>query len=253
VEVGGIAPARGCPQISLAAGRSHTELADSSVGPAMAVGQLRAAATPFRTQTPTLFYSSWADDAQVVDPTSSSSVSGHQSDAVAMLDGEEALGSDWPQPDVNPSLGPLNPEIVRQQGLTTLMLQNIPRNIHQDKLIMAINASGFQGWYNYLHLPYDCRYEQSHGYAFINFLTPDAAAAFVESWGDTNLFSGPNPLRLSAANKQGYEAYVNVKTLQRLSRLRSHYLRPFIAAPGGQDMRLVLQSYAGASGVQWHT
>lgn len=55
------------------------------------------------------------------------------------------------------------------QGLTTLMIKNIPIRILQTDMLKLIDRN-FKGKYNYFYLPMDLKTQCSVGFAFINFV-----------------------------------------------------------------------------------
>mmetsp|Transcript_68895 Transcript_68895/g.165370 ORF Transcript_68895/g.165370 Transcript_68895/m.165370 type:complete len:366 (+) Transcript_68895:174-1271(+) len=127
----------------------------------------------------------------------------------------------------------ITPEKVRERGITTLMLHNLPFTLTQDELLHAVNTSGFEGWYDYAHAPYNMKEGIGHGYAFINFVTVEAAAIFVAEWAGVIKFHagwGPaKPVCFSAAASQGYSAHVTKRALNKLQRIRNLRLWPFMA------------------------
>lgn len=56
------------------------------------------------------------------------------------------------------------------------MLRNIPNRYSQAGLLEEIDHSGFKGSYDFFYLPMDTQNRTNVGYAFINFVTPEAFA-----------------------------------------------------------------------------
>jgi len=97
----------------------------------------------------------------------------------------------------------------------TLMVRNFPRRSSQSRLIERLHASGFEGTYDFVYLPFCFAKKQNLGYAFINFRTPKDANTFTERWHNKSLDNLPNPraLHVCIAHIQGKEQ--NVKHLLR--------------------------------------
>lgn len=71
-------------------------------------------------------------------------------------------------------------------GLTTVMLKNIPNKYTQHMLINVINER-FLGLYNFIYLPIDFRNKRNVGYAFINFIHPRYAELFIHFFSNYKL------------------------------------------------------------------
>jgi hypothetical protein len=67
------------------------------------------------------------------------------------------------------------------EEVTTLMIRNIPCRLEKTDVSTAIDDMGFEGCYDFLHIPKKARpaVGGNLGYGFINFTTPEAAAEFV--------------------------------------------------------------------------
>jgi len=70
------------------------------------------------------------------------------------------------------------PELADGKQRTTVMLRNMPNNYSRSMLLELLDAEGFDGQYDFVYLPMDFQSRASLGYAFINFLSGDAAASF---------------------------------------------------------------------------
>lgn len=58
---------------------------------------------------------------------------------------------------------------------TTLMFRNFPNNYTRKALLDMLDTEGFNGAYRFVYLPTDFKNFAGFGYAFVNFVTNDAA------------------------------------------------------------------------------
>jgi hypothetical protein len=65
-------------------------------------------------------------------------------------------------------------------GRTTVMMRNIPREYTRAILLELLDRHGFLGSYDLLYLPADFQTELNYGYVFINFTTTENVARFRE-------------------------------------------------------------------------
>lgn len=93
----------------------------------------------------------------------------------------------------------------RGQEVTTLTVRNIPARYSQAQLIKEWPPGGS---YNFLQLPCCPVSNRSLGFAFINFLSAEAARIFYATWHGQRLASHGTNRRLSVsiATVQGFEA-----------------------------------------------
>eukprot|EP00403_Amphidinium_massartii_P015653 CAMPEP_0178418474 /NCGR_PEP_ID=MMETSP0689_2-20121128/25105_1 /TAXON_ID=160604 /ORGANISM="Amphidinium massartii, Strain CS-259" /LENGTH=213 /DNA_ID=CAMNT_0020039865 /DNA_START=46 /DNA_END=684 /DNA_ORIENTATION=- len=66
--------------------------------------------------------------------------------------------------------------------VTTIQCYGIPPAFTLDQLRQVLDATGFQGRYNYAHIPRDMVSYDHFGYAFINFVDEESASAMVQMW-----------------------------------------------------------------------
>merc|ERR1712045_347363 len=61
---------------------------------------------------------------------------------------------------------------------TSLMLRSIPEQMTRPMLEDLFDVEGFRGCYDFLYLPCEISTKTTFGYAFVNFVSPAAAASF---------------------------------------------------------------------------
>jgi len=118
-------------------------------------------------------------------------------------------------------------------AITTVILQNLPRNISRQDLLDALDASGFEGTYDYLHVMYSIPTGLCVGYAFINFKSVQFAQLFFESWQQSSYFCQPGwkhkkALAIAPAAVQGMDALLAQPSMKKLFKLKKAGFRPFI-------------------------
>lgn len=98
-----------------------------------------------------------------------------------------------------------------EDGMTTVMLRNIPNKYSQQMLLDVINARGFQGLYDFFYLPIDFRNKCNVGYAFINLIHPHYAAMFKRAFHQFKLsaFKSQKVCEVSWGRVQGVSANVD--------------------------------------------
>jgi len=69
-----------------------------------------------------------------------------------------------------------------QQAPTTLMIRNIPNRYTQRELILELEDMGFNGTFDFLYIPLDKGTMSNVGYAFVNFVEPEMAAACMKAF-----------------------------------------------------------------------
>mmetsp|Transcript_54269 Transcript_54269/g.129353 ORF Transcript_54269/g.129353 Transcript_54269/m.129353 type:complete len:261 (-) Transcript_54269:110-892(-) len=132
----------------------------------------------------------------------------------------------------------LTTEMVRQGRFTSLMMRNVPSVIMQENLIRILEQSGFAGRFDYVYMPFHLAKARTKGYAFINMLSVEDAAALVETWTGVYLTQAANlgppdlqamPIYFSTAALQGLEANKQKMRQSKLQRLRNARFKPFFA------------------------
>eukprot|EP00927_Polykrikos_kofoidii_P045415 TRINITY_DN3939_c0_g1_i2.p1 TRINITY_DN3939_c0_g1~~TRINITY_DN3939_c0_g1_i2.p1 ORF type:complete len:483 (+),score=67.94 TRINITY_DN3939_c0_g1_i2:70-1449(+) len=67
--------------------------------------------------------------------------------------------------------------------LTTVMIRNVPNNFNRQQLMGELSKLGFGDSYDFLYLPIDSATSWNVGYAFVNFESPESAAACIATMG----------------------------------------------------------------------
>jgi len=116
------------------------------------------------------------------------------------------------------------------QYATTMMVRNIPRRIRQKELAKEIDASGFRDAYDFIYLPCIISLKEGKGYAFVNFVTPDAAQAFKTAWNAKTRFKMgmKKVLDVSASSHQGKAANMAQWQRGKTNRITNPSFRPII-------------------------
>jgi hypothetical protein len=65
-----------------------------------------------------------------------------------------------------------------RDGMTSLMLRNLPNNLKRSALLELFDALGFQGLYDFVYLPIDFARNANVGYCFVNLVDAVAASKF---------------------------------------------------------------------------
>jgi len=68
-----------------------------------------------------------------------------------------------------------------EDSRTTVMIRSLPENCSRDVLQEVLDSKGFSGQYDFLYAPVDFGTGCGLGYAFVNLVSPDAAARV---WAD---------------------------------------------------------------------
>lgn len=114
-----------------------------------------------------------------------------------------------------------------EHEITTLMVQNLPRCMTQPGLLEQLNQSGFGGLYDFCFMPRNFGATESQGFAFVNFTSALAAAAFKASWQSRQL-QEDKTLNVVSAKIQGLQANLNRWSGPRMKRIRNPDHKPFV-------------------------
>mmetsp|Transcript_22694 Transcript_22694/g.41755 ORF Transcript_22694/g.41755 Transcript_22694/m.41755 type:complete len:209 (+) Transcript_22694:105-731(+) len=145
--------------------------------------------------------------------------------------------------------------MIAMKGITTLQAHGLPQWASVEGLVAALNLMGFQGCYNYIHVP---RHMDGTvlGYSFINFTSVKDAAMFAAAAEQVPLQFCSDDGELSRhylcllpATKQGYAACTTEKVMQQFQRIRNKKLWPFVASRDGSTILMATPQVAQAA--QW--
>mmetsp|Transcript_10740 Transcript_10740/g.23336 ORF Transcript_10740/g.23336 Transcript_10740/m.23336 type:complete len:209 (-) Transcript_10740:218-844(-) len=89
---------------------------------------------------------------------------------------------------------------------TTLMIHNVPRRVTVSELHWLLDTCGFVGEVDFLHLPSVERRKVNTGFAFVNFLTADAALRAMTFLNQYHFPGSKRKCRATFAKVQGKRA-----------------------------------------------
>jgi len=128
---------------------------------------------------------------------------------------------------------------VRSSDATTLQCYGVHPHASLKEFVLALNAVGLRGCYNFVHVPrrMDGARTDGLGYAFVNFTSSSCAAWLVERWegerhANTRLFAGR--IRLKLAQQQGYQKYTTARCFRLYARVHNETLRPLVLTEDGR-------------------
>ncbi|KAL4487601.1 hypothetical protein ABPG72_017390 [Tetrahymena utriculariae] len=104
----------------------------------------------------------------------------------------------------------INPENVKQDGRTTVMIKNIPNKYSLQALMEKIDQNHSKT-YDFFYLPIDFRNKCNVGYAFINFIDPEFIKQFYEEFHNQKWakFNSEKVCLLYYARLQGRNALIH--------------------------------------------
>jgi len=89
-------------------------------------------------------------------------------------------------------------------GMTTVMLRNIPVKYNREMVLTDLDQRGFRGCYDFFYLPIDFHTGNTVGYAFINFVTPTETERFRATYSGLKLSpDSPKICEVVVAKAQG--------------------------------------------------
>lgn len=116
--------------------------------------------------------------------------------------------------------------------MQTVMLRNIPCRYSEQMMVDEFHEAGFEGTYDYFHMPFDCKRKGNRGYAFLNFISTDFVKPFRQKFDGCKLKSNASEkvLAISPATFQGFEA--NFEHFQRISQENAPACHPVFLRGG---------------------
>lgn len=121
----------------------------------------------------------------------------------------------------------LSDDRLGNSGATTLMVRNIPVRYTQEMLLKEWPNGGN---YDFLYLPICIKKKCNTSFAFINFISPEAAREFADRWHHERLlfFSARKPLDISLADLQGLEKNLLQCMNNKTSQIRNVRFQPAV-------------------------
>lgn len=114
------------------------------------------------------------------------------------------------KPNSDPEGQPIKDDSnIVNNGMTTIMLRNIP-NKYTQKMLLEVIDEKFKGLYDFFYLPIDFRNKCNVGYAFINFLDSNFATMFKKEFDGLKLsaFKSNKVCEVSWGRVQGLTANI---------------------------------------------
>jgi hypothetical protein len=126
---------------------------------------------------------------------------------------------------------PSSSPTLESNGVTTLMIRNLPQDSTQNAVLRALDQTGFWGRYDFCYCPTDFKTRVIKGFAFVNFITAADADEFQKAWlHDCPLKrSDQGSLSIRPAVVQGLHANLQMLENPRMKRVRCPGLRPFVS------------------------
>mmetsp|Transcript_19784 Transcript_19784/g.68656 ORF Transcript_19784/g.68656 Transcript_19784/m.68656 type:complete len:377 (+) Transcript_19784:44-1174(+) len=132
---------------------------------------------------------------------------------------------------------------------TTLMIRNLPVEVPQQEFKREVDESGFEGRYDFLHVPVELCSGVSKGFAFMNFRSAEAAACFQSGWHKQTRFGA---LNVSAAAIQGQAGLIENWSTPKNRRIRNPKFRPFILPTDRPEKRDGSSRFGGCADPEPH-
>lgn len=127
-------------------------------------------------------------------------------------------------------------------GETTLMVRNIPVRYSQEMLLSEWPNESF----DFLYLPISMDRKRNGSFAFVNFVTSEAAFSFATRWQGARLqhFSARKPIDISLADTQGRDENMLQTVHGKTFRIRNAHFQPAIFKNGARiDMSTFLADF----------
>lgn len=94
---------------------------------------------------------------------------------------------------------------------TTVMVQNLPRQMTRADLLQLLDTQGFIGQYSFVYMPIDLTRQETLGYAFVNLISPEVVPLFWRTFDGFKDWTTPTDkvCRVSWSNPhQGLEEHI---------------------------------------------
>ena len=118
------------------------------------------------------------------------------------------------------------------EGISTVMVKNIPNRYTAEELIAEMFVHQFYGTtdYDFLYLPIDFSTKRNRGYAFINFTRASIAARFFKLFNKSRLmkYMSHKIIGVTPAVTQGFDANVKQLLRKEVQRVQNQWFRPLI-------------------------
>lgn len=103
-------------------------------------------------------------------------------------------------------------EHVTRDTRTTVMVQNLPRQMTRVDLLKLLDTQGFIGQYSFVYMPIDLTRQATLGYAFVNLISPEVVPLFWRTFDGFKDWTTPcdKICRVSWSNPhQGLEEHID--------------------------------------------
>lgn len=112
-----------------------------------------------------------------------------------------------------------------------MMVRNLPYSLTQQKLVDALDATGFAGLYDFCYLPHKFSDHKNVGYAFINFVNAAVAKDFQSAWHQDkgtvfNAHDMRKALNVTVAVLQGRKANMMKAQSKKMGRVKNSSFKP---------------------------
>mmetsp|Transcript_93108 Transcript_93108/g.216375 ORF Transcript_93108/g.216375 Transcript_93108/m.216375 type:complete len:737 (-) Transcript_93108:863-3073(-) len=136
--------------------------------------------------------------------------------------------------------------------VTTLLITNIPTYLTQGALLSMFEDLTYtmRGNFDFYYCPWDENIGQNLGYALLNFVDPNDAAAFQQTWSNKELCRGgrgQKPLRVMKAVVQGLQANLEYFSKVEIARCADLRFRPLYRDANGLLQPLQLNAVAATA------
>mmetsp|Transcript_43190 Transcript_43190/g.101547 ORF Transcript_43190/g.101547 Transcript_43190/m.101547 type:complete len:242 (+) Transcript_43190:132-857(+) len=122
---------------------------------------------------------------------------------------------------------------VATRSVTTLQCLGISNWLGTEKFVQVLEANGFHGCYNYIHIPRN-NDGQGKGFCFVNMTTVSAAMRLVDFLHGKPLpcaENGRRRVRFAPAKKQGYSFCL--QQMRKYTRVTNSALKPLVTTEDG--------------------